>query len=224
MMHRAGLRILLSVLLSGCGGSTVRPSHQNSGGASSDGGPGGASSEGGSGGASSEGGTGDVGGNVPTEKPPMVCPAVPPRAGEMCTTGLRCSYGDDPRVGCRPRFSCDGTWASAGEDNCPTLLDCSSLAAPPKDHDRCEMVGADCSTGPRYCRCETCTSCAGPSIWICTQPPAAPCPPVMPNDGAACEPPGLSCSYGACPVPGGVMTCVENRWKQTAGGCPSGAH
>jgi hypothetical protein len=205
MTRSVGFRILLSVLLSGCGGSTVGPSHQSSGGAWSD------------------GGSADIGGNAdPTERPPMVCPDVPPVAGAACSVGLRCSYGDDPRVECRQRFSCDGTWVSEADNNCPVLLDCSSLAAPPKDRDPCGTVGDDCGTGSRYCLCDACTSsCSGPSAWICTQPPAAPCPPAMPNDGAACESPGLSCTYGACPIPGGGMTCVENRWKQVAGGCPT---
>jgi hypothetical protein len=134
------------------------------------------------------GGVGDAGSlGVGGDGEPSVatCPTDLPMAGKPCTVGLRCSYGDDPRSNCRDRFSCsEGSWIAEERANCPLLAECSSLPTVPKGGEACSTAGEACTNGPGQCSCESCLeSCTLPRSWVCTAPPAAPCPPRM----AACS-------------------------------------
>jgi hypothetical protein len=197
----------------GCGGATGRHAEANGGSAGLGPNPG--------------AGNGD-GGSLAPDKPSEVdktCPEIAPGLRAACVGPLSCSYGTDVRFECRARYTCESDqWISAvGSTSCAPLDDCSSLDPQPKDGEPCDVAGQECASVDRHCQCMPCVSAGCQKLaWRCAVPPLSPCPPLMPNEGSACEQEGQSCVYGNCPIPGGLMDCITHRWKRVGGGCPTG--
>jgi hypothetical protein len=143
------------------------------------------------------------------------CPLSPPTVGSDCNSeGLDCTWGDSVLAACRTARHCAaGKWAPVNWGTCPGPAS-SCPAAPPAGYTTvCSSDGGgpNLNKGCAFptgheCVCSS-MMCSGacqffdPPIWICSQPPAAPCPAVIPNAGTRCEATGAqSCGYagGAC--------------------------
>ena len=216
-------------LFVGCGGSSS-PDDGLAGGGSPGEGGGGSPGEGG--GANDTGGTG--GGSTATG-----CPDAPPADGSACTPPweptdstfgetvvAHCSWGDDPRPGCRTTARCqDGVWeVSAAETAaCGDLLPAGCFPSPPDAATAC----ADTATSCWYddgTRC-WCSECAGgseypvcqlvdPPEWACAGPSAT-CPYPLPQAGSACTDEGTNCGLDC----GAPIRCQDGRWQWLL--CPS---
>lgn len=137
---------------------------------------------------------------------------MPTNSGPCSNDGLACSYGDDPRSGCRWRYRCEsGHWQTFDQ---PDVGVCDTLAAgcptsPPSG--TCAVLGDSCvypSDGV-FCGCAT----GEPTPeWKCGDVPSAPCPTLLPNEGDLCSS-SSTCDYG-CNVDGqGVQaSCDEGVW------------
>jgi hypothetical protein len=161
----------------------------------------------------------------------VACPQSPPVQGADCAPGgpAVCEYGEDLRIGCRMRATCENNqWqtpvtgcapiGTAGHSGCP-----SSTSA---EGSVCSQPGITCDMG-NGASCE-CLSCAGGAcpidpipLWQCASAPSDPCPERAPNTGRACELEGVSCSYGiACSSTGTQRTCSGGVWQEDLQACP----
>ena len=165
-----------------------------------------------------------------------LCPATPPSSGSACTPPsdntfydrAHCSWGDDPRPDCRTSARCqdDGSWwvdpPAAGCAVPPLPSDCPSpppsvgtvcadatLACWYADGERCWC--SECQGGSEYPICQT----IDPPEWACASPPAG-CPTVIPQAGAPCSTPGLSCGPD-CEL---EVVCEDGSWLWRQGDCP----
>lgn len=190
----------------------------SNGGSSSDGSSSGGSSNGGSSGSGQDGG-----GACPRDVPANGSPCTPPWTAS--TSGpfvgapiAHCTWGDDPRPGCRTSALCDnGVW-SISTPRCTPLLPAGCPTSPPASDSNC----SDTSVGCWYdssTRC-FCSSCMGgfsypvcqtidPPHWYCVDPSPGACPYPLPQAGSPCDTPGLNCGLD-CSSP---IVCKDGVWQ-----------
>ncbi|MEI8254917.1 MAG: hypothetical protein WCJ30_04515 [Deltaproteobacteria bacterium] len=154
---------------------------------------------------------------------PSPCPDTPV-TGACTSEGLECTYGDDPRSGCRTRLSCtSGAWQLTSP-RCVPITGCSPS---PAAGTVCPNSGDVCvATDGTRCDCDYCPhggpACAPipPARWFCNAPPGdANCPRTMPNLGGPCGPAGTACSYDGCGS-GMAVVCTAGIWVQDIIPCP----
>ena len=230
--HRAVIFGVLAIVVA-CGGksATDHPTQANAG----------SSGAAGESGGPSQGGTGASGGGSGSTGGP--CPAATPVNGTSCkepyqSTGLEeseCSYGDDPRPGCRTTAKCEaGAWLVSvpkqfddgnGAQDCatpplpaacpmptPNQMSASSDATLSCWYDegtRCWC--SSCKLGTQFPICQT----VDPPQWFCATP-ATGCPALMPQAGTPCGAPGASCGPD-CTLP---ITCTDGVWHWGQAQCP----
>jgi hypothetical protein len=161
-------------------------------------------------------------------RPKDPCPASAPRPDSACgTASLLCSYGSDPRFGCRDVLSCNsGKWASVG-DTCSKVVPTCPRAALRSDGglDACTgaELGLTCVYADEAYTCAPCEGnlCRAESYWQTQSLPTA-CPASVPNFGQACTSPGARCNYNTCANDGAAnygaaMTCTTGFWAATTG-------
>lgn len=174
--------------------------------------------------ASSTGSTSSTGG------PPLLCPATSPIAGQACTAGLYCTFGDDVNPLCRDAWVCtSGGWAlEPSSCNTTPASQCPTTQPAPKSS--CPVMGSSAASGSGGLLGDTCvyddTICGcgcpsnqpcDPKTWYCSPTLAAGCPPIIPNDGTACTTSGLGCTYGApCTESALTATCTSGAWNWQA--------
>jgi len=202
------------------------------GGATTGGTPtGGASGGGASGGGASGGGTPTAGGaGAPAGGAGgSDCPPSPPMDGSPCTppwepnasmfpelVTAHCSWGDDPRPGCRITSLCEGGIWQVTIPDCGDLLPPECSATPPESGSECADTAISCwyEDGTR-CWCSECVggspypSCqyADPPQWAC-RTPADGCHP-LPQAGSPCTEEGKNCGLD-CSTP---LSCQDGRWQ-----------
>jgi len=194
-------------------------------------------------GGSSDGGSGvSMAGNGGSSNGP--CPAEPPLDGAPCKApdtsngpdAAQCSYGSDPRPGCRTTAVCDsGAWQvvdapqqfddGSGPQNCAAPpLPTACPMPPPNPTSACSDATLSCWYGDgTRCSCSACKfgtpfpvcQTVDPPEWYCATP-AAGCPPVIPQAGTPCSTPGASCGPD-CTLP---ITCTDGVWHWGRGQCP----
>jgi len=165
---------------------------------------------------------------VVTPKDP--CPTVAPRPGSNCTdANLLCSYGEDPRFGCRDVLACNsGKWASVGdacsknEPSCPR----SAPQGPDAGVDTCSAadLGLSCVYDHEAYTCAPCEGnlCFVANHWQTQTLPKA-CPDTVPNFGEACAvAAGTRCNYNPCANDGSdnygaAVTCTSGFWTAYTG-------
>ena len=158
------------------------------------------------------------------------CPTSAPRPNSACTgTNLVCSYGTDPRFGCRDILACNsGKWESVGdacskkEPSCPAR----APASPDGGLDTCSAadLGLSCVYDHEAYTCAPCEGnlCRAVNYWQ-TQTLASACPAKVPNFGQACTAAaGTKCNYNACASDGSDnlgagVTCTAGYWVQSTG-------
>jgi hypothetical protein len=157
-----------------------------------------------------------------------LCPAVAPKAGSECSeAGLICSWGEDPRFGCRTIQSCiSGQWASVGdscssrEPLCPRASPASATAGPAPCGEA--DLGITCVYGEQAYTCAPCEGylCRNESFWQTTVLTSV-CPTTLPNFGEPCgAPSGTVCNYNQCAksesaVYGASLSCTSGAWTQS---------
>ncbi|HEY3820580.1 MAG TPA: hypothetical protein VGL81_25615 [Polyangiaceae bacterium] len=165
---------------------------------------------------------------TPAAKSP--CPTKAPRAGSACSdASLLCSWGSDPRFGCRTIESCDGsTWQSVGDSCSSREPSCPRSAPTPPDSglDTCTAadLGLTCVYAHEAYTCAPCqgTLCRNENYWQTDSLPTG-CPAAEPNFGASCiVPSGTRCNYNACASDGAddygaSMTCTGGFWTAYKG-------
>ncbi len=154
-----------------------------------------------------------------------VCPSARPPNGTACAQeDLLCSWGSDPRFGCREEARCEsGAWVNL-TDACPPLpRKCPANAPrlPDGGTTECLGLGITCAYGDEAYTCATCKGglcIAGPPQWQ-TSTLAAGCPDIVPNFGDACSVSGTYCNYNICAgdfhekwVFGAAMECEKGLW------------
>ena len=155
------------------------------------------------------------------------CPDTQPSSGPCDSDGLRCQYGDDPRMECRPIATCTDDGWSVEE---PACEDPPEAECPPTREDAsgevCDTMDAYCTYDQGLdCHCTNCVEhpvemCGGDPTWRCEAPNAdESCPAAMPNLGKGCDVEGTKCEY-ECGA-GGARTCTDGVWVEAdGGGCP----
>ena len=165
---------------------------------------------GGAGGMAGAGGMGTGGMNGGMTK----CPANEPMMGDACTMqGLHCSYGESAFPMCRHQYRCDmGMWAQSGGF---CQQEPGSCMPSPVEGTACPGQFSYCVDGTKLCMCPVCGGAGCPPepwFWSCSAPPAAGCPAVVPNDGTACNDPGLACEYGIMCNEHARVQCTNGTW------------
>jgi hypothetical protein len=207
------------------GSHTTTTSHGATGGGAQGGSDQGGSSAGGAGpGGSNQGGAGGAGGGVVTD-----CPATPVANRDPCTTpGQWCSWGDDPRYGCRVHAECGNNlrWdrtPPAGDEPCPpTVPTCPTTQMEFNQNCTGADLGLTCVFMDTAYTCTKCdgTLCFQQNQWNST-PLDAKCPDPLPNLGDACADEGLQCDYNSCAddqamheewASGVPLTCLDGYW------------
>ena len=182
-------------------------------------------------GAPAEGQTEATSSELSTDSTLNGCPASAPQTGVSCATqGLQCTWGTDPRFGCRTESVC----TTAGWQT--TTPSCSQ---PPPSCPRTEPVPntQQCSNASEGLTCMyghqafTCADYNGDlfvikngqpeKIWWSGGPQASTCPTSVPNLGSSCTVEGETCNYGGCfhdpanpTVHGAKVTCTNGRWQE----------
>lgn len=136
--------------------------------------------------------------------PATLCPSALPAAGGACPRlGLVCEFGDDPRVSCRPRATCNSVGWTLQSPSCPALSACPD----PGDgaaNQACSTMNAQCGYGALACTCTNCgppypvQRCDGPTTWHCAPAPGADtaaCPTPIANLGTPCATESQLCRY-----------------------------
>jgi hypothetical protein len=172
------------------------------------------------------------------------CPTDAPANGSSCTTAsLECSWGTDPRFGCRTGGTCSSAlkweiWEYACPEPAPK---CPATA--PTSGSKCSLAreGITCvyssSAGTTAYTCDNCDGnlCEADNLWYATDL-ASGCPDAVPNWGASCSSPGLTCNYDWCAgelvcgvdgcqytpwVDGTQVVCQDGAWTPGGSGeCP----
>lgn len=224
----------LSVHALACSGSTTdSPSGGATGGAAGAGGSGVGGATGGMAGSGATGGTAGSGGTAGG-----LCPAAPPDQGSACVApwtpegfdpaNAHCSWGDDPRPGCRTLGRCtEGAWQVTTPDAqacAAPPLPPACTTPPPADQSECPDSSLSCwyDDGTR-CWCSACQGGSGypvcqvvdPPQWYCATP-AGDCPAQLPQAGAPCDIPGASCGPD-CNL---TILCSGGVWQWLQGNCP----
>jgi hypothetical protein len=167
---------------------------------------------------------------APLVAPKDPCPKSAPRAGSTCSdASLLCSYGTDPRFGCRDILACDsGTWTAVGDACSKTEPTCPRTAPKPEDGgvDTCSSadLGLSCVYAHEAYTCAPCQGnlCFTSNRWLTQSLPTA-CPATVPNFGQACTAPsGTRCNYNTCASDGAddlgaAVTCTGGFWMQATG-------
>jgi len=153
------------------------------------------------------------------------CPLSAPGPGSACSdAGLLCSWGEDPRFGCRKVEACNaGKWQSVG-DSCSAMEpSCPKSRPEPADGgvDTCSSadLGLTCVYSHEAYTCAPCEGnlCFAANHWQTQALPTA-CPVTEPNFGEACAAPsGTECNYNTCANDGSedfgaAMTCKGGFW------------
>jgi hypothetical protein len=203
------------------------------GGGASGSGPGGSAGAGTGGGITDAGLGGASGGRDAANDalvPASPCPPLPPIPADACANeGLSCTYGTSYRPSCRTFRKCVNLhWIiDSSFGNCPTQGNtCPSdppanVATPTACNDSQVGFACDYPTG-QICSC-TNTICVAACMivsprYVCSTPPAPPCPAIIPNAGIGCTQ-ALTCSYpgASCGI---VAKCSPNTggtyWTWTA--------
>jgi hypothetical protein len=139
------------------------------------------------------------------------CPSSPPTNGASCSSkGLACSWGTDPRFGCRPQALCvedEGklVWEAATA-SCPPPPSCPK-SAPRTTGNGClgqtkcseAELGATCVYDDVAFTCAPCSGnlCCDENTWSVTDL-ANGCPNAVPNFGDTCTTSKLYCNYNSC--------------------------
>ncbi len=206
----------------GHGGKGHGGAGEGGGGQSGEGG-GGSPPIGGSGG-SSAGSAGSGGASAGSGGSAVItsCPKDAPDEMSACQDDLVCTYGDDVRLNCRTRYTCQNGVFSVAVAGCKPLIACLDRAGGiPMTGSACTEQGEECLLQPTpdyiYCRCD--------SSWSCYQTPGytmATCPQVAPNIGQACDSGGVVCQYGSCSYPATydpTLQCKGKAWQQAVSAC-----
>jgi hypothetical protein len=158
------------------------------------------------------------------------CPTSAPRPGSTCTgANLVCSYGNDPRFGCRDILTCNsGKWDSVGDACSKKEPSCPARAPAERDGglDTCTRaeLGLSCVYHHEVYTCAPCEGnlCRAVDSWQ-TQTLATACPATVPNFGEKCTAAaGTHCNYNACASDGAdnlgaAVTCTSGFWAQSTG-------
>lgn len=170
------------------------------------------------------------------------CPDSAPDDGTACPeNGLTCSWGTDPRFGCRTQAICEndgnGLLWEIGTASCPEPPPVCPKKAPNPTSDAGVFHQTKCTKKELGLTCVydevayTCTRCSGT---LCQSDPtwsvtdlAAHCPTDVPNLGAACTKEGLDCDYNECAdsqfydlwAYGVGMRCTTGTWQGAAAPC-----
>ena len=169
------------------------------------------------------------------------CPTVPPADGTSCQApsmpddlAAHCSWGDDPRLACRTRATCDqGSWKITKLDQA-----CDAPALPAECPSPSPTWGDSCDASlacmyPSAMRCVCSSKCdAGavvedgglvcPYVWSCYAASSA-CPNPTPQAGSPCSASdeGIDCGDAQYHVCGILVRCVDGLWQWTeATNCP----
>jgi len=150
----------------------------------------------------------------------QACPASPDGIEtRSCSGEAACSWGDDPRPGCRVRADCrDGTWHVL-LPRCPPH---AGNACPPQPAagSACPQPEEICTAGNEQCSCRPAAPGSGAATWFChrARSPES-CPLPHPDLGTPCAAEGAECSYGD-PADGtaAVRLCRDGRWVEPTTG------
>lgn len=162
---------------------------------------------------------------APLTTPKSPCPSSAPRAGTACSdASLLCSWGEDPRFGCRTVESCNaGKWKSVGDSCSAKEPACPQTRPEPADGgvDTCTSadLGLTCVYDHEAYTCAPCEGnlCFAANHWQ-TQPLSTACPATEPNFGEPCAvASGTECNYNTCANDGSenfgaAMTCKGGFW------------
>ena len=167
----------------------------------------------------------------PGDAGPIECPATVPANGSSCTRlGAQCSWGTDPRWGCRTKAQCTGTGRTWQVDvpNCTSPGPSCPTTAPTTTNCIVAQAGLTCVYGGIAYTCADCSGhlCVVQSTWHQTTL-ASGCPDGVPNWGAACTGTG-TCDYNRCANSytdpnafGSGVICTQDVWQQETGvACP----
>jgi hypothetical protein len=124
---------------------------------------------------------------------------------------MSCSYGDDIALNCRSRVLClGGQWTPMPGGPC---VPCNASTSMPLTGVPCMPLQEVCidSTQMR-CECQAIAN-GSSSSFVCSPPPAPPCPSDAPNVGTPCNgSDGMQCDYGHC-TGGWAITCSGGVWS-----------
>jgi hypothetical protein len=165
------------------------------------------------------------------------CPSKAPKQGATCTTaGAECSWGTDPRFGCRTTAACTGgTWNVTIPSCTEPAPACPAKApsAPDGLHEACtaKQAGLSCVYAGDVTYTYTCGTNNG-GLFFDNDAGAAEllwwnheldtgCPSTMPNTGTACSTTrNLDCNYNVCvtdqydsTVHGTNVSCTNGTWQ-----------
>jgi hypothetical protein len=182
-------------------------------------------------------GGGGAGGSAAGGTSSSACPNQPPPSGSSCSSGgsstgfaiADCSWGDDPRPGCRVGAACsNGAWSvtQPPADCAATVpLPAACPQTPPAAAAGCTDPTLACWYGDgTICNCSACQGgteypicrTIDPPQWACKTPDAA-CPNPLPQAGAKCDAPDtLSCGP-SCELP---IRCQDGAWQYGREMCP----
>jgi hypothetical protein len=171
------------------------------------------------------------------------CPRSAPSNGSECSSkGLECSWGTDPRFGCRTQAFCEKdegrlVW-EVNTSSCPEPPPtCPKHAPDPTGHSCLERtkcsekeLGATCVYDDVAYTCAPCSGnlCCADAFWAVTDLNEG-CPDAVPNYGEACGTPKLYCDYNSCAdsqqddfwAYGIGVRCDDGQWQYYAkGACP----
>lgn len=173
-----------------------------------------------------------VGGAAGSGAASVACPADIPAAGGPCPLEVgRCTWGSTPLLSCRTSGNCTKTgwqvtpppdYCTTQAPGCDALLadgsTCSdtSLVCLASEGSACSCVACNCEpTHPPGPPCATCPTGQplGTLVRYCRSGRALgpPCPPVVPNAGAACDSEGMSCPQSACQDT--IAVCTKGVWQ-----------
>jgi hypothetical protein len=167
------------------------------------------------------------------------CPASPPADGVACALiNEVCTFGTDPRFGCRTLSTCTAEgWSTKVPDCAEPAPRCPSGVFPITAGDNVPCSAKDdgltCVSG-EYAY--TCAPYNGDLYiiengkplrkWWQTELESSKCPHASPNQGAACSVEGASCNYGACMndpanpnVYGSWVSCTDGIWQYVNHAC-----
>ena len=165
----------------------------------------------------------------------VACPPEVPMAGGACSPTVgRCTWGDAPLLECRTSGSCTASgwqlkappaYCASTAPSCATLLAGATTCS---DTSLVCLANSTTSCGCGPCTCTTphppgpCVECPagqplGSLVVYCRSAlaPAAPCPSIVPNAGAACDSPGMACPQSACNDTIAVCTNGVWQWSQS---------
>lgn len=158
-----------------------------------------------------------------------LCPDTAPPDGDPCPeVGLVCETDEGVVLVCRSRSICKAEGWETIAPGCSSEppVDPACPAQAPAAGGDCDVMADPslCVYGDGFCGCSNCLGgpCGGQAQWVCSEPPAPPCPAVAPKLGAPCADEGAQCEYGVCAI-GGTSdgrACVGGVWTSFVIPCP----